>query len=100
MRVEIDEKALYRVLGDSSALEGMVRDATAKIGQRASNMSAGFRTGYYHKDHKSPAVGGTQARYEHDVETFKGLPVGIVHPANYAGMKDNTKNNTLLKAMG
>lgn len=100
MRVEIDKKALYGVLAQSSALHGMVNDATAKIGQRASSMSAGFRTGYYHKDHKSPAVGGTQAKYEHDVTTFKGLPVGIVHPANYAGMKDNHDNNTMLKAMG
>ena len=45
-------------------------------------------------------VGGTQPRYvsEKAIET-QGGSVSIVHPKNYAAMKDNHLHNTLLKSM-
>ena len=45
-------------------------------------------------------MGGTQPSYGADVETHGGAPVGIVYTANYAAMRDNAQNNTLLKSIG
>jgi hypothetical protein len=45
-------------------------------------------------------VGGTQPAYVGDVRMGRRGYVGIVHPGNYAAMKDNYENNTLLKAKG
>jgi len=66
----------------------------------ANAMSAGYRTGLYHKDHQSPAIGNTQPVYDGDVRQMAHSVVGIVHTANYAAMRDNFESNTLLKAVG
>ena len=63
-------------------------------------MSAGYRTGYYHREHKSPAVGGTQPSYWSNTGRPRGVvPVGIAFTANYAAKKDNLEHNTLLKSL-
>ena len=62
-------------------------------------MSAGFRTGIYHDHETGETLGNTQPRYEGDVGPDKRFVVGIVYPKNYAAMKDNHKNNTLLKSI-
>ena len=79
-----------------------VTEKAAAISGRANSLGAGFRTGYYHRDHRSPAVGGTAPSYGHEQaerSTRYGY-VATVHPLNYAAMKDNHQNNTLLKAKG
>lgn len=84
----------------AQAAEPAVKEHTERICQSAQAMSSGFRTGLYHRDHKSPAVGNTAPKYEANIENHGGVPVGIVYTGNYSAMKDNHENNTLLKARG
>jgi hypothetical protein len=94
-----DNLALARAIGAAARPE--VERATAQAGVRANAMGSAYRTGIYHRDHKSPHVGGTQAQYAHNVKDFKGFwPVGIVYTGNYAAMCDNARNNTLLNSLG
>ena len=98
VKFEIDEKALLEFIGQHD--ESIVRDATEQIHDRASSMSAGFKSGIRHDPKTRQRQGGTQAKYDSNVEKHKGTHVGIVHTGNYAAMKDNHQNNTLLKALG
>lgn len=97
-KLKWNDKELRKLVGE--AAEPHVKVKTAEIKAAADSMSAGFRTGLYHRDHKSPAVGNTKPKYKSSVKKFNGLPVGIVYTGNYSAMKDNTINNTLLKARG
>lgn len=97
-KLKWNDKELRKLVGE--AAEPHVKVKTAEINAAADSMSAGFRTGLYHRDHKSPAVGNTKPKYKSSVKKFNGLPVGIVYTGNYSAMKDNTINNTLLKARG
>lgn len=98
--VEFDMTALQDAASHDKLVESMLRARTAQCVNAANAMSSGFRTGIYHRDHRSPGVGNTQPVYAGDVrEGRKGI-VGIVHPANYAAMLDNHENNTLLKVKG
>ncbi|MBQ9003115.1 MAG: hypothetical protein IJ087_14790 [Eggerthellaceae bacterium] len=96
--VRWNDSALKKAVGAAARAEVAAR--TRKAAAAANSMSAGYRTGLYHRDHESPAVGGTAPRYEPDVRDYDGWPVGIVYTGNYAAMKDNHENNTLLKAKG
>ena len=78
-------------------VKGALTKEAGAIAGRANAMSSAFRTGLYHRDHKSPAVGNTQPKYESD--QARGA-VALVYTGNYAAMKDNALNNTLLKARG
>lgn len=97
-RIRWDDTALKRLAGAAARAE--VSAAVERTASRAGSLSSGYRTGLYHRDHESPAVGDTQPRYAGDVQDFEGWPVGIVYTGNYAAMKDNFENNTLLKARG
>ena len=98
-RIHWDGLALAKAVGAAARPE--VERVTARCGSRANAMGSSFKTGTYHRDHKSPHVGGTTASYGSDVEEFKGFwPVGLVHTGNYAACRDNAENNTLLKALG
>ena len=79
-----------------------VTNRASSISGRANGLGSGFRTGFYHPDHKSPAVGGTAPvyGYEQAKKSDKYGYVATVHPLNYSAMKDNHENNTLLKAKG
>lgn len=98
VKVDISQRNLERAVNFAEGTESALRSKTSAITSAANAMSAGFRTGYYHRDHKSPAVGGTPASYAGDVEMGRKGYVGIVYTANYAAQKDNYQNNTLLKA--
>lgn len=98
--IEWDEAALQRAAGTDEQVKAALESRTSQITQTANSLGAGFRTAKYHRNHQSPAVGGTAPSYEGDVRAGKDGNVGIVHPANYAAMADNHKNNTLLKAKG
>lgn len=97
--VVIDREALKRACAEAAA--PLVQSMTESGIADANASSAGFRTGIYHRNHRSPGVGNTQPRYAGDVIRMDGYwPVGIVHPANYAAMRDNMENNTLVKVAG
>ena len=98
--VELDLTALQQLAGNDTLVRGALDARTAQITARANALGSGFRTGHYHPDHRSPGVGGTQPSYVGDVRMGRKGYVGIVHPANYAAMKDNYENNTLLKSKG
>lgn len=93
-----DDRALKRAVSD--AAEASVEAVTVQIAGTANSMGGSFRTGLYHRDHKSPAVGNTAPRYPANVERQHGVPIGIVYTGNYAAMVDNHLHNTLLKASG
>ena len=95
----IDDDALGRLVGNSDRTRAIIAKRVDEVTARANAMSAGFRTGFYHRDHQSPAVGGTQPAYKGDVEKRGKNPVGIVVTGNYAAMKDNHLHNTLLKSL-
>lgn len=99
-RVEWNFDALQRAAGKDDEVEAALAQATSSIVSAANAMGSGFRTGRYHRDHMSPAVGDTQAAYDGNVEDHGKGNVGIVYTANYAAQKDNLQNNTLLKARG
>ena len=98
--VELDLTALQQLAGNDNLVRGALDARTAQITARANALGSGFRTGHYHPNHRSPGVGGTQPASVGDVRMGNRGYVGIVHPANYAAMKDNYENNTLLKAKG
>ena len=100
VEVHIDSDALWRYMSRAPETTAEVDAATQRILAQANALGGSFRTGLYHRDHKSPAVGNTPAAYGASVETHHGMPVGIVHTANYSAMRDNAQNNTLLKSIG
>lgn len=97
-KVNWDDSALLAAC--NAAARPVVTAKTLKTAATANAMGAGFRTGLYHRDHRSPAVGDTSPRYECNVERHGSLDVGIVYTGNYSAMRDNHLHNTLLKARG
>lgn len=98
--IQWNDSVLGHMIGKSPSVVSEVERATDAIACKANAMSSGYRTGYYHPDHKSPGVGRTQPKYVSDVQVKTHSVVGIVYTGNYAAMKDNHENNTLLKARG
>lgn len=98
--VEIDAKALKNVVNESDGTKAALEAATSEITGKANAMGASFRTErtYNYAQHKH--VGGTQPEYAGDVQRGRQGYIGLVHPNNYAAMKDNLLHNTLLKARG
>ena len=91
-----------RIMKSQPGVGEAVTNKAFKVSSNANALGAGFRTGYYHRDHKSPAVGGTAPEYGYEKaeKSTKYGYVSTVHPLNYAAMKDTYQNNTLLKAKG
>lgn len=98
-KITWDRRALGRALAQDAGVYEAVGAATSKACARANSLGAGFRTQVVHINGEK--VGGTAAVYESDVKRFGavGVPVGIVHPANYAAYKDTLENNTLAKVL-
>lgn len=101
VKVDIDANAPERIKRMAEVKDALTKQAGV-ICNKANGMSAGFRTGYYHKNHQSPGIGGTSPvyGYEKAKNASRYGSVATVHPKNYAAMKDNYQNNTLLKAGG
>lgn len=74
--------------------------AVKRTAATADSMSAGNVTGSYHRDHKSPHVGGTAPVYGSNTQLMDNSAVGIAYTGNYAAKKDNLQNNTLFSALG
>lgn len=96
----IDREKLWRLICKQDATYQVIRSTADGVAGNANAMSTGYRTKKYHRDHKSPGVGGTQPKYQSNTQRPKGVvPVGIVYTANYAAQKDNHEHNTLLKSL-
>lgn len=91
-----------KIIKEQQGVGEAVTQRASEIDGMANALGAGFRTGFYHRDHQSPAVGGTAPVYGHETaeKSQKYGWVATVHPLNYAAMKDTYQNNTLLKAKG
>ena len=100
VRVEVNEERAWNLAIRSDGLYQMIRSEADKRAAQATAMAGGFKTGKYHRDHKSPAVGGTHAKYSSKTGRPLGkVPVGMVHTGNYAAMKENMQHNTLAKVL-
>ena len=99
MVIEWDEAGLERAIGKDEGVHSKINSMTQSRISQANSLCAGFRTGIYHDHATGKTVGNTQAVYGGDVQKMgtKRWPIGIVHPVNYAAMKDNYLHNTLLK---
>ena len=95
----VDDSKLRNLVNKGQGTFSLLAKVTDKVAANANAMSAGFRTGRYHRNHESPAVGGTQPEYGHDVRRFGRTTVGIVYTGNYSAMKDNHLHNTLMKSL-
>lgn len=100
VEVVIDEAKLQKAVSEAEGLFGPLSEATSEITAKANAMGAGFRTGVWHDPKTGEKKGDTEPEYTGDVIYGRRGYVGIVHPANYAAMKDNYEHNTLLKAKG
>lgn len=100
MRIEVDRKSAINAVNNAPGVEDALNSATQLIVSQANLLGLGYETPIWH-DHKTGETkGGTAPEYAGDVRRVKKAPIGIVHPANYAAMKDNYLHNTLLKAKG
>lgn len=103
--LDIDMNSVRRVVYGMPETMEVIEDATSDICDRANDMAAGYRTGIWHDPKTRERRGDTPAKYDKKAEPRRqsgpyAVPVGIVNPGNYAAMKDNHQNNTLLKALG
>lgn len=99
IKIVVDDAKVRKAINEAEGTESKLQIITQQVVGKANALGAGYRTGKYHRDHQSPAVGGTQPEYGGDVKRKGSTPVGIVHPENYAAMKDNHMHNTMLKAL-
>lgn len=95
--VKIDDKKLWSTINDADDLPELIDTAVKAVISNANGLSSGFRTEVVHIDGRR--VGGTQPIYGGDVSKRGRSTVGIVHPKNYAAIKDNYINNTMLKSL-
>lgn len=95
--VKIDDKKLWSTINEADGLPELLDTAVKAVVSNANQSSAGFRTEVIHIDGRR--VGGTQPEYGGDVAKKGRTTVGIVHPKNYAAIKDNYINNTMLKSL-
>lgn len=99
IEIVVDDAKVRKAINEAEGTESKLQIITQQVVGKANALGAVYRTGKYHRNHQSPAVGGTQPEYGGDVKRKGGTPVGIVHPDNYAAMKDNYLHNTMLKAL-
>ena len=96
--LEIDEKALEKLVKTSDETKALISYHTTASVDAANAASASFRTAIFHRPN-GEVVGDTQPEYGGDVQDVRGCWVGLVHPKNYAAMKDNHERNTMLKSL-
>ena len=100
MTINWDGNALGRAVGQDEGVREKIVEMTNERITKANMLGAGYTTKRTTDRETGKKVGGTTARYGGDVQMSKKSPkwpVGIVHPVNYAAMKDNYLHNTLLK---
>lgn len=95
----VDKEKIEEAIQDADGLPETLRGYVSQITAKANSLSSGYRTGYFYDRSKNQRFGGTQPKYSGDVKRVKRSVVGIIHPKNYAAMKDNHEHNTLLKSV-
>lgn len=100
IKINWDMAKLGRFCAKAPETVDEIDKAVSRIAATATSMSSGNVTGSYHRDHKSPHVGGTAPFYGSDTQVLRNSAVGLAYTDNYAAKKDNLENNTLLRAMG
>lgn len=96
--IEINDKELEKLIKTSDETKALVSEHTTATIDAANAASASFRTAIFHRP-DGETVGDTQPEYGGNTEMVRGCWVGIVHPKNYAAMKDNHERNTMLKSL-
>ena len=94
----IDDKKIENIAKTSEETRSLLTSHVTASVDAANAASASFRTAIFHRP-DGTTVGDTQPRYAGDVKKIRGCYVGIVHPKNYAAMKDNHERNTMLKSL-
>ena len=97
LRVEIDQKALEHAVSFADGMRDALTTKTNELTSKANAMGAGFRTGRFYDRDAHELRGNTQPEYGGDVQKGNHGYIGLVHPKNYAAMKDCYLHNTLLK---
>lgn len=99
LTIKWDEEGLKRAIGHSGEIQSKITEMTDQRIQKANSLSSGFKTGRYYDRDEGKLKGETPAKYGGGVEKMGRYqwPYGLIHPLNYAAMKDNYVNNTLLK---
>ena len=98
VRVEIDDNRVMAAINKADDIKPALKKLGTKIADQANVLGAGYRTPKWHDHDTGETKGGKQPKY--------GATLGnrqiicIVHPENYAAMKDNYLHNTMLKARG
>lgn len=101
---DIDEVKLKRLAFGSDKTYQLVKQKRDATQAKANAYGGSFRTQVVYDFETHEKVGGTKAVYGGGTKRFRtsdgaSIPVGIVHPMNYAAMKDNFLHNTLLKSL-
>ena len=99
MTVKLDGRKVAQAIQDADNLPDTLQGAVSQVVGNANALSSGFRTGIFHDHATGRTLGNTQPEYGGDVQRKGRSVVGIVHPRNYAAMKDNYENNTMLKSL-
>lgn len=100
LEIHWDSGGLARAIGESSEVLEAIKKETASRVAKANSLGAGYKTGRYYDRTSNELKGETTPKYDGDVKPSKQSqhwPIGIVHTANYASMKDNLLHNTLVK---
>lgn len=99
VRLTINEKAVEKFKG-TEGMRGLVESAAANIANTANDMGAGFVTARFYDRDKQELKGGKTPIFATKGRMSRGAWVSLVYEENYAAIKHNYENNTLLKAMG
>ena len=99
VNVEINQGAKEKAINESGNLLTRIDREAKRIASNANNLGAGYRTGRWHDHATGETKGNTAPKYVGESRRGKKGPIGIVHPINYAAMKDNYLHNTMLKAV-
>lgn len=96
-RIVIDDKKVESAIDNSQGIKPALLSYGNRIANRANSLSAGYRTPKWHDHDTGETKGGKQPEYG---ATLGRKCICLVHPENYAAMKDNHLHNTMLKAIG
>lgn len=96
-RVEVDIKSIERAIYQSEGTKPALKKLGDSIAARANSLGAGYTTPKWHDHDTGEVKGGKRPEYGATLGSRRVLC--IVHPENYAAMKDNYLHNTMLKAI-
>lgn len=97
VKIEINENSVMNAIYKSDGIKPALKTYGVRIANQANALGAGYRTAKWHDRTTGETKGGKQPKYG---ATLGRKAICIVHPENYAAMKDNYLHNTMLKARG